>query len=134
MPSGRRHYRITLSDVWDAHDAALAMGGGRPGTLNPALIESAIGRPYVGYHRSIESKAAALVQSMATNHGFADGNKRTTVVLMNVLLERSGYRLQTAGGDAALQDEIEAMVLGVIDRSVGFDALVGWFRERVRRA
>ncbi|MSO89334.1 MAG: hypothetical protein EXQ89_05135 [Rhodospirillaceae bacterium] len=50
--------------------------------MNIGLIESAIARPYSGYYRSIVKKAAALLESMASNHGFADGNKRTTLILV----------------------------------------------------
>jgi prophage maintenance system killer protein len=39
-------------------------------------------RPYNGYYRPIEKKAAALVESMGGNHGFIDGNKRTAVILI----------------------------------------------------
>ena len=49
--------------------------GGLPGIRDLGLIESAVSRPFTGYYRSIESKAAALVQSMSGNHGFIDGNK-----------------------------------------------------------
>ena len=55
-----------------------------------SLIESAITRPYTGYYRPIAQKAAALLQSLATNHGFVDGNKRTAVFAMNLLLGESG--------------------------------------------
>ena len=39
--------------------------GGRGGVLNRGSIESAIGRPYSGYYRSIERKGAALIESLA---------------------------------------------------------------------
>ena len=82
MPTGRRHYRLTLADALSAHERALRFGG-RPGVVNLGSIESAIARPYSGYHRAIGRKAAALVESMVGNHGFADGNKRTTLILLN---------------------------------------------------
>ncbi|MBM3541298.1 MAG: type II toxin-antitoxin system death-on-curing family toxin, partial [Alphaproteobacteria bacterium] len=81
-----------------AHRRALEFGG-RAGVLDIGLVESAIGRPYSGFYRSLPAKAAALIQSMATNHGFADGNKRTTVILLDTLLTKSGYRLRPLRGD-----------------------------------
>ncbi|MFN7597855.1 MAG: Fic family protein [Cereibacter sp.] len=51
------------------------------------LIESAISRPYSGYHRSIARKSAALLHSVATNHGFVDGNKRTAWFLAMILID-----------------------------------------------
>lgn len=123
----RRHYRLTLDDALDAHDLALQFGGGRPGELNRGSIESAIGRPYSGYHRPIRRKAAALVESMAGNHGFADGNKRTTLILLGLLLGRSGYRLN------ASNHEVEEMILSVAKGELNFDGIHDWLKERVER-
>jgi death on curing protein len=33
---------------------------------------------------------------MASNHGFTDGNKRTAWLLTEILIDRSGYRLDIA--------------------------------------
>jgi death-on-curing protein len=93
LPSGRRHYRVTLDDALEAHRCAIAFGG-LPGIRHEAGILAAIGRPYTGYCRSIEKKAAALFESVACGHAVNDGNKRTAVLLVDLLLERSGYRLQ----------------------------------------
>jgi death on curing protein len=49
LPSGRAHYRVTLADALEAHDAALAQSGGRRGILNLDALQSALGRPYSGY-------------------------------------------------------------------------------------
>ena len=96
-------------------------------------MESAIARPYNGYHRSIERKAAALIESMARNHGFADGNKRTTIILMHMLLTRSGYRLVPASRGESVEDAAEAMVLSVVTRNTSFQDIVAWFEARVQR-
>ena len=72
-----------------AHDEALSYGG-RPGVLSMPGVESAIGRPYSGYHRPIARKAAALLESLTQNHGFVDGNKRTALLVTLLMIERSG--------------------------------------------
>lgn len=130
MPSGKRHYRVTLADALSAHKRALTFGG-RDGIPNIELVESAIGRPYSGYYRSIERKTSALVHSMATNHGFADGNKRTTVIVMHLLLKESGFRLVTKPRDGSLDQSIENMVLAVVEHEMTYDDLVAWFTKRI---
>ena len=50
--------------------------------VNEHAIQSAIARPYHGYHRLIQQKAAAPVHGIVRNHGFADGNKRTALYLV----------------------------------------------------
>jgi death on curing protein len=120
-----RHYRVTLRDVIAAHDEALSYGG-RTGILDINLIESAIGRPYSGYHRRISQKAAALLESLSRNHGFVDGNKRTALLVSLLMINRSGFDLQLTDNE-----QIDDIVVDVADGHMQFETLAGWFRERV---
>lgn len=122
------HYRLTLADALIAHDEALRYGG-RDGIISLHLIESALARPYSGYHRSMSRKAAALLHSMAANHGFVDGNKRTAWLLVEILLARSGFAL------AIPDDErIDDLVVDVARGKLDFAAIAEWFAERVVRS
>jgi len=76
-------------------------------------------------------KAASLVQSMATNHGFVDGNKRTTLILTYTLIVRSGYDLVAAEEDGNIETEFEELLLSVSDH-LPFEEIVQWFRRRVK--
>ena len=122
-----RHYRVTLVDVISAHDEALKYGG-RAGILNLGSVQSAIGRPYSGYHRTIAQKAAALLESLARNHGFVDGNKRTALLATLLLLERSNYDLTLSQ-----QERIDDVVVTVADGLMAFDDLVLWFNLHLSR-
>jgi death-on-curing protein len=42
------------------------------------------------------SEAAALLESLAINHPFVDGNKRMTFAAADVFLRINGWRLQRA--------------------------------------
>lgn len=130
MRSGRRHYRLTLSDALAAHEAALRRGG-REGVINLNLVRSAIERPYSGYYRAMPAKAAALVESVARNHGFTDGNKRTCLLLLGVLLDRSGY--QFIPGRAADGPALEAMVIDVADGRMTYAQIEAWIKPRIRK-
>ena len=101
-----------------------------PGIHSLALIQSAIARPYSGYYRRMAQKSAALVQSVATNHGFLDGNKRTTLILVKTLLDKSGYVLFANGN---VDRPLENIILGIVGRQLGFDDLVQWFEARLRK-
>jgi death-on-curing protein len=96
------------------------------------LVESAIGRPYVGYYRRISEKAAALVQSMAGNHGFADGNKRTTLLLVHLLLTKSGYELSPRGNSKTINKAVEQMILDVVEHKMRMPDITAWFEARIR--
>ena len=113
-----------MADAFRAHDEAL-LDGGAPGILNRSAIESAIGRPYHGYHPRIDQKAAALVHGIVSNHGFVDANKRTAVYLVELLTVSSGYRL--AVEDLVLADVVTAVARGELD----YEELATWFKGRL---
>ena len=130
-PIASRHYKIKLADALKAHDEALAYGG-RDGILSLENLQSAISRPYSGYHRPIERKAAALVQSVAKNHGFVDGNKRTALLLLDLLLTRSGYRIGPLPADDP-DTYLENTIVRVVDGGMTFAALTQWLKDRFIR-
>jgi len=68
---------------------------------------------------------------MATNHGFVDGNKRTTLILTYTLIVRSGYDLVAAEEDGNIETEFEELLLSVSDH-LPFEEIVQWFRRRVK--
>jgi death-on-curing protein len=131
--------------VLEAHRIALLRGGGLDGIRDQSLIESAIGRPYDGYYRAIHSKAAALTHSLAKNHGFLDGNKRTAALSLALLLDRSGYELvapdvELAEAEQVTEDDVEVltdasvadMILELVENRMSFDDLKKWFKARIR--
>lgn len=69
------------------------------GVKDHALLESAIHRPQQSKHGedaypTLFDKAAALVDSLAKNHSFHNGNKRTAYVAVKSFLMINGYHLK----------------------------------------
>lgn len=95
------------------------------------MIESAIGRPYSGYYPRTYQKAAALVESLVQNHGFADGNKRTAFIVTRLFLERSGYTLTGVHDSADV--ELENLVVGIAGAHPLQEPIPDWFKRRLRR-
>lgn len=79
-------------------------------------------------------KAAALVQSVSTNHGFTDANKRTTIILAHLLVSRSGYKIAPLKSDGPLDAAMENLVLAFVRHELTFDQLIAWFKARLSRA
>lgn len=104
--------------------------GGLDGIRDLGAIKSAVARPYSGYYRSIAEKSAALVESLACNHGFIDGNKRTALLMLNMLLTRSGYRL-VADSERQLNIDVENMILAIVEHQMTFDEVVTWLEQRI---
>ena len=103
------------------------MHGGAAGPVNEHAIRSALARPYHGYHRRIHEKAAAVVHGIVSNHGFADGNKRTALYLIELLALRSGYEF--VEDDEVIADTITSVARGETD----YEDLAEWFRPRLVR-
>ncbi len=72
------------------------------------------------------------MHAVVNDHGFVDGNKRTAILLMGLLLNKSGYQLIECA-DADLNDAVENMVVALADRRMSFDNLADWFKLRIRR-
>ena len=90
-------------------------------------LRSALGRPYHGYHEQIQEKAAALAEAVIVNHPFLDGNKRTAVYLVEVLLRKSGYKL------LAPDIEIFNAFIQVANGTLDYCGLRKWFEPRIGR-
>jgi len=75
---------LTLEHVLQIHDAIVVSSGGAGGLRDTNLLETALGRPKQTafgeeLYASSFDKAAALLDSIANNHPFVDGNKRTAL-------------------------------------------------------
>jgi death on curing protein len=82
---------ITLSVVENIHDILIEKFGGLKGIRDRGILESALNRPYQTFdgndlYPTPLDKAAAIFESIISNHPFVDGNKRTAYVLMRLLL------------------------------------------------
>jgi death-on-curing protein len=72
------------------------------------------------------------VESVATNHGFVDGNKRTALILLAVILVKSGYVLAPLPGEN-LDDAVEQMILDVVEHRLTKRQAIEWLKQRVRK-
>ena len=76
---------IDINEVEKIHDILLENFGGAKGIRDKGALESAINRPYQTFdgqelYPSPIDKAAAIFESIISNHPFIDGNKRTAYV------------------------------------------------------
>ena len=88
------HDYLTVADVLGMHTVLIQRYGGAPGVRDPGALESALFRPQTGYYEDIVAEAAALLESLAINHPFVDGNKRIAFAAADVFLRNNGWRLQ----------------------------------------
>ena len=90
------HDYLTVADVLSMHTVLMQRYGGAPGLRDPGALEAALFRPQTGYYEDIVAEAAALLESLAINYPFVDGNKRIAFAAADVLLRINGWRLSRA--------------------------------------
>ena len=84
---------LTTADVLGMHVVLIQKYGGLPWVRDPGALEAALYRPQTGYYKDTIEQAAALMESLAINHPFVDGNKRVAFAATDVFLRINGYKL-----------------------------------------
>jgi death-on-curing protein len=90
---------LTVAEVYRMQHRLIEMFGGRHGVRDKGAVEAAVFRPQTGYYSTLDEEAAALMESLANNHGFIDGNKRIAFTATDVFLRRNGLYLVVEGKD-----------------------------------
>lgn len=85
---------LTVADVLAMHTILMQRYGGAGGVRDPGALEAALFRPQTGYYDDIIAEAAALLESLAINHPFVDGNKRISFAATDVFLRINGWCLK----------------------------------------
>jgi death-on-curing protein len=85
---------LTVGEVLQIHHQLIENYGGIRGVRDTGLLESAVFRPQIGYYSNIAEEAATLMESLANNHPFVDGNKRVAFAAAHTFLLVNGYDLE----------------------------------------
>src|ERR1700745_2449502 len=87
---------------------------------------SALYRPQTGYYADLIEEAAALWESLAQNHPFIDGNKRTAFAATYTLLAINGARIAPDAKAAYV------FIAGLYETNdFTFEKLAAWLRDNV---
>ena len=117
----------TIEEVVAIHDTAIREFGGSLGLRDMGALESAILRPQMGYYDGIIEEAAAMMESLAMNHPFVDGNKRTAFYATDTFLRKNGRFIDCDN------DEAHAFFIRLFEtNSFRFAELKVWLDEHVK--
>src|SRR5437016_8165765 len=89
------HIYVTVGEAVEMHRQLIEEFGGIHGLRDRGLLEAAIFRPQSGYHDDLVHEAAALMESLANNHAFLDGNKRISFATTDTFLLVNGHYLRS---------------------------------------
>lgn len=94
MDPAPSHIYLTVAEVLEMHRQLIDEFGGTHGLRDGGLLEAAVFRPQNGYYDDLIHKAAALMESLATNHAFLDGNKRISFAAADTFLRINRYYIE----------------------------------------
>jgi death on curing protein len=114
---------LTQIEVLAMHSDQIERYGGSHGVRDHGLLESALYRPQTGYYGNLIEEAVALWESLAQNHPFIDGNKRTAFAATYTFLAINGIRLTADSSETYL------FIAGLYEAGTfRFENLVQWLR------
>lgn len=118
---------VTMIDILELHRRQLESHGGGEGIRDQGLLEAALFRPQSGYYADIIEEAAALWESLAQNHPFIDGNKRTAFAGTYAFLRVNGYYITVTA------DEVYTFIMSLYDaKDFSKDRLDAWLRANTK--
>lgn len=121
---------LAAEQVLRIHQRQVERFGGSGGVRDPGALEAAVSRPQATFggddlYPDPAAKAAALLESLVSNHPFVDGNKRTAAMSAELFLLFNGYELTTEDPD------FEEVTMATARGELGAEELAIWFRQRL---
>ncbi len=118
-------FKITFEDLVYIHDQIIEISGGLQGIRDEGVIRSALVRPHQTafgqeIHDDIYKKAASLLDAIANNHGFIDGNKRTAMAAAAVFLHAHNIEISITN------KEYETFMLHVVTAKPQIEEIKSW--------
>lgn len=122
---------LTPQQILFIHARLIGATGGAHGVRDLGLLQSATACPRATFdendrYPALFPKTAALMESLAHNHAFVDGNKRTAITATALFLQQNGYRVTTNSV------ELERFTLWVVISKPPVKAIAAWFQDHTR--
>jgi death-on-curing protein len=120
---------LTVSEVIEIHDQEIASAGGLSGVRDLNTLDSALGAPQASFSgqflMDIFEMAATYLNSIAINHPFLDGNKRTALASSLTFLFMNGYEI-----DELYDVELADKTLELVTRKITKSDLAEYLKSR----
>jgi death-on-curing protein len=118
---------LTTDEVVAIHKFLIEEFGGLHEIRDKNSLESAVMRPQSGYYKNIYEEASALMESLASNHSFIDGNKRIAFFATDVFLRINGYYI-----DCKTEVAHKFFIENLEKNTFRFDNILIWLKENSR--
>ncbi|GJQ61157.1 MAG: death-on-curing protein [Melioribacteraceae bacterium] len=117
---------MSIADVIYIHGELIKEFGGSDGIRDKNQLDAAVMRPQSGYYITLIEEASAMMESLAMNHCFIDGNKRIAFFATDTFLRMNGYNIScdTEEGHKFFVNHLEA-------NNFRFEIIKNWLEEKV---
>jgi death-on-curing protein len=119
-----------LQQVLTVHSELIKTYGGSFGVRDLESLQSALNRPFQTFgdnelYPTPQLKAAAVIQSLITNHPFVDGNKRIGYFMARAIL--LNYNLDIT----ASENEKYDFVISIAEGKLEIEEIEKWFLAHI---
>jgi len=119
---------LSAEQVLFIHARVIEETGGSHGIRDLGMLLSALGRSQASFedqdlYQDLFSKAAALMESLVSNHPFMDGNKRTGAIAAGLFLRRNGYYLTASNAN------LVNITMRIARSQTSLDELASWLEK-----
>ena len=123
---------ISIEDALELHAVVLGLTRGTLGVRDMNGLHGSLGRPRSAFggkemFPTVFEKAGAYIESVARNHPFIDGNKRTAYLIGAAFLNKNGYDLAPKHG------EIETFMLRIVTEEPQLGDIAAWLKKRSKK-
>ena len=119
---------LSLDEAIAIHERLIDKFGGTPGLRDKGLLESALFRPQTGYYDDLAQMAAALFESLISNHAFVDGNRRVAFFTCDIFLRLNGWKLSVEPNSGY------KFIVGSLEKGhCDYDHLLQWIQQHLKK-
>jgi len=116
---------LTVEEVIAINTGIVNATGGSVGLRDAGALAMCVAKPFQSFggketYADVFTKAAAVLESIARNHPFIDGNKRTAFLTAVRIIERNGYRTHFDN------KEVEETMVKIVVEKYSIEIISAW--------
>jgi death on curing protein len=118
---------LSVDEVIIIHEYLIEEYGGESGIKDISALESALARPQTGHYKNVYEESAALMESLAVNHPFIDGNKRISFFATDIFLRLNGFYI-----DCDSESAYDFFINLFDSNNFKFKYLLPWLKKHIK--
>jgi len=116
---------LRVTEIIEIHDEIIKEYGGTDGIRDEGTLELLVYK--ANRENTVFRRAALILHTIAVQHPFFDGNKRTALVVAEKVLDDEGYYL-----DAEAEEKV-GLMLNIAEYKGSIKTIEKWIKEKARK-